>query len=42
MKAKEIMDRALKTLDAVYAFSKSLNMVELEGVLGGMEICLKR
>ena len=42
LKAKEIMDRAFKTLDAVYAFFKSLNMVELEGVLEEMERCLKR
>ena len=42
MKAKEIMNRALETLDAVYAFFKSLNMAELEGVLEEMERCLKR
>jgi hypothetical protein len=42
LKAKEIMDRALETLDAVYAFFKSLNMAELEGVLEEMEGCLKR
>ncbi|MEA3282805.1 MAG: hypothetical protein U9Q68_09695 [Euryarchaeota archaeon] len=42
LKAKEIMDRALKTLDAVYTFFKSLNMVELDEVLGEMEKCLKR
>jgi len=42
LKAKEIMDQALKTLDAVYAFFKSLNMVELEDVLVEMERCLKR
>jgi hypothetical protein len=42
LKAKEIMDRALETLDAVYAFFKSLNMVELEGVLEEIEKCLKR
>ena len=42
MKAKEIMNRALETLDAVYALFKSLNMAELEGVLEEMERCLKR
>jgi len=42
LKAKEIMDRALEMLDAVCAFFKSLNMVELEGVLEEMERCLKR
>ena len=42
LKAKEIMDRALETLDAVYAFFKSLDMDELDGVLGEMERCLKR
>jgi HEPN domain-containing protein len=42
LKAKEIMDRALETLDAVYAFFKSLNMVELGDVLEEMERCLKR
>ncbi|MCD6144833.1 MAG: hypothetical protein J7J03_00295 [Methanosarcinales archaeon] len=42
LKAKEIMDQALKTLDAVYAFFKSLDMVELEDVLVEMERCLKR
>jgi len=41
-KAKEIMDRAPEMLDDVYDFFKSLNMVELEGVLGEMERCLKR
>ena len=42
LKAKEIMDRALKTLDAVCSLFKSLNMVELEDVLVEMERCLKR
>lgn len=42
LKAKEIMDRALETLDAVCALFKSLNIVELEGVLEEMERCLKR
>ena len=42
LKAKEIMNQALKTLDAVYAFFKSLDMVELEDVLVEMERCLKR
>ena len=41
-KAKEIMDRAIETLDAVYTFFKSLNMVEFEVVLEEMERCLKR
>ena len=41
-KAKEIVDRSLETLNAVYAFFKSLNMDELEDVLEEMERCLKR
>ena len=41
-KAKEIVNRSLETLDAVYTFFKSLNMDELEDVLEEMERCLKR
>lgn len=42
LKTKEIMGQALDTLDAVYAFFKSLNMIELKDVLEEMERCLKR
>jgi len=41
-KANEIVNRSLETLNAVYAFFKSLNMDELEDLLEMMERCLKR
>lgn len=42
LKAKDSIDRTFETLDAVYAFFKSLNIDELEDVVEEMERCLKR
>jgi len=42
LKAKEILNRSLETLDAVYTFFKSLNMDEMADVLEEMKRCLKR